>query len=78
MPPPKSELAVELGRRARAARNRHGWAIRALGKKAGYSTPMLTAIENGWRSPSLEKIGELADALNVTVDHLLGRDGRRP
>jgi len=44
-----------------------------LAQKAGFQPSAISHFEAGRRSPSFENMKRLADALNVTIDFLLGR-----
>jgi transcriptional regulator with XRE-family HTH domain len=44
-----------------------------LGKKAGMAAASISHFETGQRAPSLDSLVKLADALDVSVDALLGR-----
>lgn len=44
-----------------------------LAKKAGLQAAAISHFENAQRSPSFDNLRKLSDALNVSVDYLLGR-----
>jgi transcriptional regulator with XRE-family HTH domain len=44
-----------------------------LGARAGIAGASISHFETGQRAPSLESLIKLADALNISVDALLGR-----
>lgn len=44
-----------------------------VGKRAGIAAASISHFETGQRAPSLESLVKLADALEVSVDVLLGR-----
>jgi transcriptional regulator with XRE-family HTH domain len=44
-----------------------------LGARAGIAAASISHFETGQRSPSLESLIKLADALSISVDALLGR-----
>ena len=44
-----------------------------LGNRAGMGAASVSHFETGQRAPSLDSLVKLADALDVTVDTLLGR-----
>ena len=46
-----------------------------LGSRAGIGAASISHFETGQRSPSLESLVKLADALEVSTDVLLGRAG---
>jgi transcriptional regulator with XRE-family HTH domain len=45
----------------------------ALAKKAGLSSTAISHFESGARKPSFDNLRKLADALNVSIDYLMGR-----
>jgi transcriptional regulator with XRE-family HTH domain len=45
-----------------------------LGKRAGMAAASVSHFETGQRAPSLDSLVKLADALEVSVDTLLGRE----
>lgn len=47
-----------------------------LAKKADLQTAAISHFETGQRKPSFENLKRLADALNVSIDYLLGREIR--
>lgn len=44
-----------------------------LGRRAGLQASAISHFENERRLPSFDNIKNLADALNMTIDYLLGR-----
>jgi transcriptional regulator with XRE-family HTH domain len=63
-----------FGRRLRLARERRHLTQEELSVKAGVPAVMISHFETGVRqSASADTLVKLADALNVTVDFLLGR-----
>jgi transcriptional regulator with XRE-family HTH domain len=46
-----------------------------LGNRAGIAAASISHFETGQRTPSLESLVKLADALEVSTDGLLGRAG---
>jgi len=44
-----------------------------LGTRAGIAAASISHFETGQRAPSLDSLVKLADALNISVDALLGR-----
>jgi len=53
-------------------RSARGWNQVAMAKQAGITQAALSQIENGHRMPSLLVLKKLANALNVTVEELMG------
>lgn len=57
----------------RAIRQSLGWTQERLARKAGMPTSAISHYESGRRSPSLDNLVQIADALDVSIDLLLGR-----
>lgn len=62
-----------LGERIKKARLKKNFSRQVLADKIGISMNGLYLYENGKRTPSSEIISRLADALDLSVDYLLGR-----
>ena len=62
-----------LPRRLAAQRESRGLTQAQLGAKAGIAPGAISHFETGQRAPSLESLIKLADALECSVDFLLGR-----
>src|SRR5689334_2217591 len=67
--PIQNALATNL----QALREMRGLTQAELGKRAGIAAASISHFETGQRAPSLESLVKLADALDVSVDVLLGR-----
>lgn len=63
---------ADFGKRLREARVLSGMKQPALADKIGISSQMISAYENGKRSPSIEVAAALAKELNVSLDYLCG------
>lgn len=59
-----------LGNTIRQLRQEHGLTIAEISERAGISRGMLSKIENGITSASLETLEQLANALGVTISRL--------
>lgn len=70
-------LHRHLGGTMRRLRLQHGLTIAEVSLRAGISRGMLSKIENGLASTSLETLENLANALGVTLAHLF-RDYNAP
>ena len=71
---PKSKQSVEIfAKRLRAARDLRGLNQRELAERCGLPPSSIAHFEGADRSPSLENLGRLASALEVTADYLIGR-----
>ena len=55
--------ATQLGDYLRELRKGKGYNIRELGERVGCSHGLITAIENGRRSPSLRRLWDITQAL---------------
>jgi transcriptional regulator with XRE-family HTH domain len=65
---------VEIfARRLRAARDLRGFNQRELAERCSLPPSSIAHFEGADRSPSLENLGRIATALNVTADYLIGR-----
>jgi transcriptional regulator with XRE-family HTH domain len=62
--------------RVRAALKRMGWSQADLARALHKHYNTVNAWLNGASKPAPEQLGEIADALNTSVDELLGRDLR--
>jgi transcriptional regulator with XRE-family HTH domain len=70
---------MALGERIRTLRKEAGWSQAELGEKAGVDSQRISRYENGRITPSLDAIVRIAEAFNVSIDHLLVDDvPRRP
>jgi transcriptional regulator with XRE-family HTH domain len=67
--------AGELGRVARRIRDGQGLTLADVAARAGISAAMLSRLETGRTSPSLETIVSLAGALGIRPSHLLQEIG---
>jgi transcriptional regulator with XRE-family HTH domain len=70
---------MALGDRIRQLRKEAGWSQAELGDKIGTDSQRVSRYETGKITPSLDAIVRIAQALNVSIDHLLIDDiPRRP
>jgi transcriptional regulator with XRE-family HTH domain len=60
-----------VGRNIRAYRTEAGLTLEKLAEKAQLSWPYLSEIERGRENISLDKLAQLAQALNVTLSKLV-------
>jgi transcriptional regulator with XRE-family HTH domain len=71
--------ALDLGSRLRAERLRQGLSLRELARRLGISASALSQIETGKAQPSVSKLFDIVNLLNVSVDGLLaGAAGQPP
>ena len=59
--------------RLKSTREDRGLSQSGLALKAGLQAAAISHFETGQRSPSFENLRKLSDALDVSVDYLLGR-----
>ncbi|MFE2107603.1 helix-turn-helix domain-containing protein [Kitasatospora sp. NPDC059463] len=62
-----------MGPRLRAARERRGATLAAVGRATGISTSTLSRIETGRRSPTLDVLLRLSEEYGASLDELAGR-----
>ena len=62
-----------FGERLAQLRIKSGFTQKVIGEKVGVSKSAFANYESGERHPNFETIVKIADALNVSVDYLLGR-----
>jgi len=67
--------AIDLGRTARRLRESQNLTLADVARRAGISSAMLSRLETGRVSPSLETIVALSQALGVTASVLMQRIG---
>jgi transcriptional regulator with XRE-family HTH domain len=70
-------LGTQVGERLKAARQRLGLSLRALGDQTGFSASFLSQVELGQTTPSLGSLQKISDALSVSLTSLLASDAER-
>jgi len=65
-----ADVKVILARNMKAARERLGYSQAKLADLAGVSTPFIGEIEIGRKSPSLENVANIAEALDMEIYQL--------
>jgi len=68
-----SSVKISLRQALRQLRELRGFTQADLGNRAGIAPASVSHFETGQRVPSLDSLVKLADALQVSVDVLLGR-----
>jgi XRE family transcriptional regulator, master regulator for biofilm formation len=64
---------MTIGNRVRREREKRGWTVRELARRADVSPGAVSKLEGGSRvSPSMELGKRLAKAFGVTLDYLAG------
>jgi transcriptional regulator with XRE-family HTH domain len=72
-------VSSRIGESLRAARERAGWSREALAYHSGVSWSAIAQIESGRRKDvRLSSLSALAEALNVSVDYLIGTAATTP
>lgn len=66
-------MAQNFQERLRSSREKRGYNQAELATRAGLQPAAISHFETGQRSPSFDNLRKLSDALNVSVDYLLGR-----
>lgn len=70
----ESRLMKEtLGDRLRAARENVGWTPAELARQSGVSKAVISRVEGGGQSLSLDSAAKICDALDLSLDQLAGR-----
>jgi transcriptional regulator with XRE-family HTH domain len=69
------DLRRPFGRRVRALREKRGLSQEALAERADLHWTYISGVERGRRNPSLNVVGRIARALNVTPSELLSGIG---
>lgn len=68
------ETAVRIGPRVRALREAMGLSLRDLAERCGVSAPMLSQVERGETSPTLQVAARIAAGLDLRLSQLLRLD----
>ncbi|MGO5073132.1 helix-turn-helix domain-containing protein [Clostridium sporogenes] len=63
-----------VGNRIKALRKEHDYTLKDLSFKTNISVSFLSDIENGRSNPSLDRLKDIAAALNTTTSYLLGEN----
>lgn len=64
---------MTLGEHILILRKKHGLSQAALGKKVGTSGDIIGRYERDIMTPSIDVIMKIADALDVSIDYLVGK-----
>jgi XRE family transcriptional regulator, regulator of sulfur utilization len=68
------ERQVDIGRRVRALREAMDLSLRDLAERSGVSAPMLSQVERGETSPTLQIASRIASGLDLRLSQLLRLD----
>jgi transcriptional regulator with XRE-family HTH domain len=69
---------IKVGERIRALREQKGLSLQEMAERTGYSSALLSQIENHLISPPLGALIKIAKALAVKVGAFFGEDPREP
>ena len=70
---------MPLGERIKALRKQAGWSQGELAERVSTDASQISRYENGRITPSLDALARIAQALDVSLDHLVFDDiARRP
>jgi len=72
------DMIENLGERLRNLRTSQHISQTDLSKRIGVTNALISAIEKGERSPSLETLIKLASYFKVSTDYLLGIKAKEP
>jgi DNA-binding XRE family transcriptional regulator len=75
-PAPSPDVAQQVGATVRRLRNGLGLTLGEVARRANLSAAMLSRLENGGVSPSLESLAALTGALGVPLAQLFGDVGK--
>lgn len=74
--PKGQDLGERVALRVRAERERQGWSVAELARRADMAAPNVHRVESGKHVPSMQTVARLAEALGVPMERLL-RAGAR-
>lgn len=66
-------LKETFAERVKAVRLQKGYTQESLAQSLGQSKVFISGLEIGRRTTTIEKLVELADVLEVSIDYLVGR-----
>jgi transcriptional regulator with XRE-family HTH domain len=72
--PADAGAALSIGPRVRALRESMGLSLRDLAQRSGVSAPMLSQVERGDTSPTLQVAAKIASGLDLRLSQLLRLD----
>jgi transcriptional regulator with XRE-family HTH domain len=70
----KNDLARKVGSRVKRLRKEAKLTLKQLTKTTGLSTPLLSKIENGLVTPSLQTLQIISDILKVDIGYFFGKE----
>ena len=69
---------IKVGEKIKAIREGRGLSLKGLADLTGFSTALLSQVENHLVSPSLGTIIKIAKALNLPLGHFFGKESGQP
>mgnify|MGYP000595112165 CR=1 FL=1 len=73
---PPNELAVSLGKKIRAIRTAKDMKITEMSRLSGLTTSLISQVERGLISPSIETLKKIGNVLDVPLSLLFETDER--
>lgn len=73
---PPNELAVSLGKKIRAIRTAKDMKITEMSRLSGLTTSLISQVERGLISPSIETLKKIGNVLDVPLSFLFETDER--
>lgn len=70
------EIKERFGKRVRELRSERGWKQKELAQKLGTAAVVVGRYERGDMMPSIEVAHKMAEVFGVTVDYLVGEQGK--
>lgn len=68
-----SDFGKTLGERVRSIRKRKGYSQEELAHRASFSTSFISDIERGEKSPTIENLYRITNALGVSLEELFSK-----
>jgi len=68
----------EIGRRIAYHRNKKSWNRNQLANKAGISPTYIYQLESGKKNPTVQCLGYICDALNVSLQQFFSDENEKP
>jgi transcriptional regulator with XRE-family HTH domain len=68
------EFRKRLGSRVKTLRKQRGWSQRELARRIGVVFSQINKYEGGFNVPPVEKLAELAEVLDTSIDFLVTGD----
>ncbi|HEX8220757.1 MAG TPA: helix-turn-helix domain-containing protein [Chloroflexia bacterium] len=62
-----------IGERVRSIRKQNQWSMHQLAERIGSTHSYISQLERGQIRPGIDLVTKLADALDVSIDYLVGR-----